>query len=282
MSTTFRPYNPDQLLLLPPNMAEWLPKDHLAHFINETVEELDTEAFYERYEGDGRRNCPYEPKMLLKVLIYGYATGVFSSRQIAKKAEEDVAFRILSANNFPNFRTINRFRKDNVDKFIELFTQVVMIAREAGLVKLGTLAVDGTKVKANASKHKAMSYERMKEEEKRIRKEIRELTQRARRADAREDQKYGADKRGDEIPEELKRRESRLEVIRAAKKRLEAQQEQADRDAGRDEDDDDKPSGASSQGGKPKRPFGEPKPKAQTNFTDPESRIMKTGSGFQL
>ena len=163
MPTTFRPYTPDQDLLLPPNLREWLAADHVAYFISEVVEELDLSAFYAPYEGDGRRRMPYEPSMMLKVLIYGYVSGVFSSRKIGRKLEEDVAFRVLAAGNFPSHRTICAFRKRHLKDFKTLFVQVVQIAGEAGLVSLGTLAVDGTKVRANASKHKAMSYRRMLE-----------------------------------------------------------------------------------------------------------------------
>ena len=154
MGTTFRPYSPDQELLLPPSLNEWLPEGHLAYFISDVVEELDLSAFYARYEGSGRRNSPFDPRMMLKVLIYAYATGVFSSRKIARKLEEDVALRVLAAGNFPRHRTICDFRKQHLAAFKAVFIQVVRIAQEAELVTLGTLAIDGTKVRANASKHK--------------------------------------------------------------------------------------------------------------------------------
>ena len=278
MSTSFRPYQPDQPFLLPPDPKDWLAENHLAYFVSDTVEALDLGVFYAPYEGDGRRKQPYEPAMMLKVLIYGYATGVFSSRRLARKLHEDVAFRVLAASNFPAHRTISEFRKRHLKDFESIFVQVLRIASEVGLVKLGTVAVDGTKMKANASKHKAMSYERMQETEKRLRKEIRSLTRRAQKLDDKEDRQHGPDCTGDELPEEISRRQTRLTTIQAAKARLEARQREADRDRGRHEDDDQRPPGG--RGPSYKRPFGEPDGKAQDSFTDPESRIMKSSGGF--
>lgn len=278
MPTTFRPYAPDQDLLLPVSLREWLPEEHIAYFISEVVEVLDLNAFYAPYQGDGRRKMPYEPSMMLKVLIYAYVSGVFSSRKIARKLQEDVAFRVLAAGNFPKHRTICEFRKRHLQDFKALFMQLVQVARQAGLVSLGTLAVDGTKVRANASKHKAMSYQRMQQEERRLSEEIDAMCGRADQADEAEDKRYGADRRGDELPEELQHRESRLEKIRAAKARLEAEQRAADEARGRHPDDDRRPPGGR---GRYKRDFGVPDDKAQSNFTDPESRIMKTADGYQ-
>src|SRR5262249_46793739 len=161
MPTSYMPYEPTQDLLLPPSLHEWLPQDHLAHFIADTIDQLDLSAFYKRYEDGGPRNQPFHPAMMVKVLVYGYASGVFSSRKIAKKLHEDVAFRVLGAGNFPKHRTICDFRALHLTELSALFVQVVKLAGECGLVKLGTIAVDGTKLRANASKHKAMSYERM-------------------------------------------------------------------------------------------------------------------------
>lgn len=261
MGTSFRAYNPEQTLLLPPSLNDWLPADHLAHFINETVDELELDGFYDKYEEDGRRNQPFEPRMMLKVLVYGYSTGTFSSRKLAKKLEEDVAFRYLAANNFPHHRTICDFRKQHLELFEDLFVQIVQIAQRVGLVKLGTVAIDGTKIKANASKHKAMSYKRMKEEQKKLKSEIEEIkreisarTKRAENEDEEEDRQYGKDKRGDELPAELQRREDRLRKIREARKELE-ERVKAEKDK-------------------------KPEDKAQINFTDSESRIMKTKDGF--
>lgn len=279
MPTKFRPYAPDQDLLLPSSLKEWLPEDHAAYFISEMVEELDLKAFYAPYEGDGRRRMPYEPKMMLKVLLYGYVSGVFSSRKMAAKLEEDVAFRVLAAGNFPSHRTICEFRKRHLADFKALFVQVVQIAQAAGLVKLGTVAVDGTKVKANASKRKAMSYQRMLAEERRIQRAVDELCDRAHRVDQTEDARYGEDRRGDELPEELRYREDRLNKIREAKAQLEAKQREADRKKGRHEDDDRRP--PSGRGRSYQQEFGVPKDKDQTNFTDPESQIMKTAQGYE-
>jgi transposase len=250
----------------------------MVYFISETVDRLDLSGFYRRYQGDGRRNRPYDPRMMVKVLLYGYATGTFSSRKLAKKLEEDVALRVLGAGNFPAHRTICEFRQRHLQEFQELFVELVRIAREAGMIRLGTVAVDGAKVKANASKRKAMSYKRMKEADQRLRREIEQLTQEASRVDREEDRIYGEDRRGDELPEELKRREDRVARIEAAIKRLKERQAEEDRQKGRHEGDDRK----SPRGGRKfKREFGEPKEKAQDNFTDPDSRIMMSKGSFQ-
>ena len=280
MPSNYRPYQPEQSYLLPPSLRDWLPENHLAFFISEVVDELDLSAFYAREEkNDPRGNQPYHPAMMLKILIYGYASGTFSSRRIAKKVEEDVAFRVLAAGNFPQHRTVCDFRQDYLQEFIDVFKQVVQIAKNSGLIKLGRVAIDGTKMKANASRHKAMSYDRMKQQEKRLEGEIADLLREAERTDQEEDQEYGPDNRGDELPEELRRRDSRLKKIREAKKRLEERQGEEDRQKGRHEGDGGRPNGKK---GKPfEREFGVPPEKAQDNFTDPESRIMKMGNGFE-
>ena len=277
MRTTFRPYEPDQALILPPSLRDWLATDHLVFFVSDTIDQLDLSAFYGRYEGDGRRKQPYEPRMMVKVLVYAYATGTFSSRKIARKLEEDVAFRVLAAGNFPAHRTIAEFRRQHLKEFEALFVQVVTLARELKMIRLGTLAIDGSKVRANASKHKAMSYGRMKDEERRLRGEIKGLLERADAIDEEEDAEYGSDRRGDELPEELARRETRLEKIRAAKKRLEERQAEEDRAAGREPGDQEK----AGPGRKHERRFGQPTPQKQDNFTDPDSRIMKCSTGFE-
>ena len=276
MPTTFRPYAPDQSLLFPASPRDWLPEGHLAFFISDTVDALDLGAFYAPYEGDGRRNQPFDPRLMVKVLLYAYATGTFSSRRIARKLEDDVAYRVLAASNFPAHRTIAEFRQQHLPVFEALFVQVVQIAREAGLVRLGALAIDGTKVKANASKHKAMSYQRMLEQERHLRDQIAALTTQAEAVDASEDAVHGPDVRGDELPAELQRREQRLATIAAAKARLEARQADEDRKKGRTPDD-----GRKGRGTTPfAREFGVPADDAQDNFTDPESRIMKASYGF--
>ncbi len=278
MPTTYRPYDPDQLLLLPASLKEWLAEDHLAYFVSDAVDALDLKAFEARYEGDGRRRQPFHPSMMVKVLIYAYASGVFSSRKIARSLEQDVAFRVLGAANFPAHRTIREFRQLHLAEFSALFVQVVELAGEAGLVKLGRIGIDGTKVKANASKRKAMSYARMREREQALRAEIAALTEQAQREDATEDQAYGANRRGDELPAELSRRHNRLEAIQAAKARLQERQREQDRADGRSVDDKGNTRGPG--GGVCQRAFGVPPDKAQDNFTDPSSRIMKTSGGF--
>ena len=276
MPTTFRPCAPDQSLLFPPSPRDWLPEGHLAFFIADTVAALDLQAFYEPYQGDGRRNQPFDPQMMVTVLLYAYATGTFSSRRIGRKLEEDVAYRVLAAGNFPAHRTLADFRLQHLASFERLFVQVVQIAREAGVVQLGALAVDGSKVKANASKHKAMSYGRMRQEEQRLREEIAALLAKANAVDAAEDVEHGRDVRGDELPAELQLREPRLAKIAAAKARVEARQAEEDREKGRRPGD-----GRKGRGHKPfARDFGVPPDDAQDNFTDPESRIMKTSTGF--
>lgn len=279
MPTTFRPYLPDQSLLLPAAPSEWLPEAHLSYFISDAVDALELGAFYARYEGDGRRRQPFDPRMMVKVLVYAYASGVFSSRKIAVCLAEDVAFRVLGANNFPAHRTIREFRQLHLSEFSVLFVQVVRLAREAGLIKLGRLGVDGTKVRANASKHKAMSYARMNQEEARLEKEIAALLTKVEATDLAEDAEHGADRVGNELPEELKRRDNRLKVIQAAKARLQARQRQADEEAGRSKDDEGNTRGPT--GRSCKREFGVPPEKAQDNFTDPQSRIMNTREGYQ-
>ncbi len=278
MSTTYRPYEPDQLILLPVSLQEWLAQDHLAYFVSDAVDALDLSAFHARYAGDGRRRQPYDPAMMVKVLVYAYASGVFSSRKIARGLEQDVALRVLGAGNFPAHRTIREFRQLHLSEFSALFVQVVQLAREAGLIKLGRIGIDGTKVRANASKHKAMSYGRMREREQQLKAEIAALSQQAERQDAAEDQAYGQDRRGDELPKELARREHRLQAIQAAKARLEERQREQDRRDGRRQDDEGNTRGPG--GGVCQRAFGVPQDKAQDNFTDPQSRIMKTANGF--
>ena len=278
MATSYRPYDPEQVMLLPAALQDWLPKGHLAYFINDTVDALDLSAFYARYAGGGARNQPFHPAMMVKVLVYGYATGVFSSRKIERRLHEDLAFRMLAAGNFPKHRTIRDFRALHLKELSDLFVQVVKLARELGLVKLGTVAIDGTKVKANASRHKAMSYERMQQAEAGLKAQIDALLQRAKRSDEAE-----ADEPELDIPAEIERREKRLEAIAAARRRLEQRQREADTERGRSDDDDRRPrdGDGNPKGGRYKRAFGEPEAKAQENFTDPDSRIMKrAGGGF--
>ena len=286
---TFRPYQPDQLLLLPPSIQEWLPEHHLARFVSEVVDELDLSAIEERYTEE-RGYPPYHPRMMVKVLVYGYCTGTYASRRLAAKLIEDVAYRYLAAGNQPDFRTISDFRKEHGAALAGLFEQVLKLCRKAGLVKLGRVAVDGTKVKANASKHKAMSYGRMVEKEGALKREIAEMLARAEAMDREDDERYGRDRSGDELPEELQRRASRLKKIREAKAALEAEAKQQaaeevtvaqQRVVERAREEQRR---GRRFGGKPPQVPDpervEPEPQAQRNFTDPESRIQKTPDGF--
>ena len=221
MSKPFRPYEPDQDFLMPASMREWLPGDHLAYFISDIVDQLDLSLIMERYAGEERGYPPYHPAMMVKVLLYAYCIGVPSSRKIEKRLCEDIAFRLPAANNTPDFRTISDFRKDHLKALAGLFLQVLKLCQKTGMVKLGHVALDGTKIKANASQHKAMSYRRMKEEEARLEAEVAALMKQAEATDEAEDYRYGKDKRGDEIPQELAFRESRLKKIREAREALE-------------------------------------------------------------
>jgi transposase len=279
MAANYLPYEPQQMLLLPESLQEWLPEGHLAHFISDAIDGLDLGAFHARYDKDGPRNQPFHPAMMVKVLVYGYATGVFSSRKIARKLHEDVAFRVLGARNFPAHRTIRDFRAFHLLELSDLFVQVVRLAREMSLVKLGTIAVDGTKVKANASRHKAMSYGHMLKAEAELKAQIEALLNKARAADEAEKNEPELD-----IPAEIARRQDRLDAIAAARARLEQRQRDADLERGRSDDDDQKPRGKDGKpkpGGRYKRPFGVPQDKDQDNFTDPDSRIMqRAGGGF--
>ncbi|MDE2832926.1 MAG: transposase [Bacteroidota bacterium] len=213
MATTFRPYQPDQYFLMPPSIRDWLPQDHLAYFICKVVDQLNLEKFYARYVGDGRRNSPDNPTMMVRILIYGYAPGVISSREIARSLETDVAFRVLAANNTPSHQTICRFRKENFEWLQDLFMQVVRVAQKAGLVNMGKLSIDGTKVWANASKRKVMSYEYMEREEKRLKAQSKELVAQAEQLDEAENELHGEDQRGDELPDAVVSAEQRASVV---------------------------------------------------------------------
>ncbi len=221
MTKTFRSYVPEQNLLLPPSLRDWLPENHLAYFVSDVVDQLDLSAIESMYEGEERGSPPYHPRMMTKVLIYSYCVGVFSSRKIEKRLVEDVAFRMLAAGNQPDFRTVSDFRKLHLRALQELFRQVLRITLATGTMKLGRVALDGSQVKANASKHKAMSYGRMKETEKRLREEVRRLLEHAEAIDVEEDARHGRDRGGDQLPEELQRRETRIARIREAQRALE-------------------------------------------------------------
>ena len=264
MRKGYRAYLPEQDLLLPPSLREWLPEGHLAYYVGDIVDQMDLSAIHAVYEKELRGQPPYDPRMLTKVLVYGYCVGVCSSRRIQKRLQEDIGFKVLVAGNEPDFRTISDFRKIHLEALQGLFEQVLEMALESGARKLGRVSLDGTKVKANASKHKAMSYGRMNEKQKQIREQVKRILAEAEAADEAEDRQYG-DKRGDELPEELQRRETRLAKLKQAKKVL----EQRARDKAAAE-------GKSAEAVK----RAKPEEKDQYNFTDPESRIMKGGDGF--
>ena len=235
---SYQPWTQDQMFLMPPSMREWLKEDHLAWFILDVVSELDispVEKAIQRKDARGQR--PYDPRMMVALLVYAYCTGVYSSRRMERACRENVAFRVITGNRQPYFTTINEFRRVHRKHFEGLFVEVLKLCREAGLVKLRHVAVDGTKVKANASRHKAMSYKRLVAEEKRLRKEVRRMLAEAEAADGAEDARHGEGTRGDELPEELKRRESRLKRLREAKARLEAEAREARARALRDQAD---------------------------------------------
>jgi transposase len=318
----YRPYSPEQSFLLPPSPRDWLPEGHLAYYVLDLVEELDlAEIESELQRKDARGERPYSPRMMTAVLLYGYAIGVLSSRKLERATYDDVAFRVLAAGEHPHFTTINEFRARHRAAFANFFHQVLEVCMSAGLVKLGHVAIDGTRMKANASKHKAMSYERMQKDDARLKAEIETLLQRAEQVDAEEDALYGVGKQPEDLPAELQRREGRRAKIRealGALKRETAKARAAEHVALADElrakadspdtstrkqgefttlaaqhdqeaadlDDDDPPPPAADhdlpRNTPPKRPSGEPKPKAQRNFTDPDSRIMfKDGTYVQ-
>ncbi len=264
MPKGYRPYVPEQDFLMPPSLREWLPEGHLAYFVSELVDQLDLSAIHAVYEKEKRGQPPYDPRMMTKLLIYGYCTGVYSSRRIQKRVQEDIAFKVLAAGHEPDFRTISDFRKIHLSALEGLFEQVLAVAQETGTVKLGRVSLDGTKVKANASKHKAMSYGRMKEKERQLQEEVEQLLAKAGATDEEEDQRHG-DKRGDELPEELRRRQTRLAKIKQAQKAVEQRAREKAAAAGK-----------SAEEAKQAKPAD----KDQYNFTDPESRIMKGADGF--
>src|SRR6266853_1904828 len=264
MPRGYRTYLPEQELLLPPSLREWLPENHLVYFVSEVVDQLDLSAIHAVYEKETRGQPPYDPRLMTKLLVYGYCTGVFSSRRIQKRLQEDIPFKVLAAGNQPDFRTISDFRKIHIETLQNLFEQVLAMALECGSIKLGRVSLDGTKLKANANKQKAMSYGRMKEKQQQLKEEVKQLLEQAEAADEAEDRQYGS-QRGDELPEELRRRETRLAKIKEAKKVLEQR--------ARDQATAEGKSAEEAQRAKPED-------KDQYNFTDPESRMMKGADGF--
>jgi transposase len=292
---TFRRFDPDQMLLMPPSLDEWLPQDHLARFVAELVDEvLDLSAIYADY-AEVRGYPPYDPQLMLRLLMYGYATGVRSSRAIERRCVDDVAFRFLAAGQAPDFRSIGRFRRRHLDALAGMFVQSLRLAQRLGMVKLGRVALDGTKLRANASKHKAMSYGRLVDKEAGVEAEIAELEATvaelladAEATDAAEDARYGPDGKDADLPAELDRREKRLARLQAARAQIEAEAaekarakaEETERHrqqrAGTADTDSIQAAGQAAAG--PARP----KPKAQANFTDPQSRIIKNSDGAYI
>jgi transposase len=272
MNKTYREWSPDQAYMFPPSPRDWLPEDDLVYFIGETVATLDLTPIFAHYQRELRGQPPFHPRMMVALLLYCYATATRSSRKIMRRCQTDVACRIIVGEDVPDFRTISDFRKTHLARLEALFLEVLKLCALAGLTRVGTIALDGTKIKANASRHKAMSYDRMKEEEKRLQEEIAQLLAEAEAIDAAEDQTHGRDRRGDELPDELKRRTDRLAKIKEAKALLEERaQAEAQQEAARRAAEGQEP---------PAKPPGEavPEPKDQINFTDPESRIMKTSN----
>lgn len=279
MGQIYKPCDRDQMYLLPPNLREWLPEGHLAYFLVDLLEQMDLSAIEAYYVKDehgkfkatsGAR--PYDPRMMTGLILYGYATGVVGSRTIERACQEDLPFRVIAANQQPDHDTISEFRRIHLKALRGLFVQVLMVCREAGLVKLGHVAFDGTKMKANASKHKAMSYGYMKKEEAQLRKEVDALLKKAEDIDQEEGRRHGKGKRGDELPEELQNKQTRLTKIREAMKVVEERARQRAIEEG-----NLTPAGevVEKPGKKPEHPPGTPKDKDQYNFTDPESRMMK-------
>jgi transposase len=272
MSKHFRPWNPEQSFLFPPAPRDWLPENHLVYFLLDVIPQMDLRPILQPYQAEDRGQPPFHPTMLVTLLLYGYATGTFSSRRLMARCETDVAYRVIVGHDIPDFRTISDFRKRHLAALEGLFVEVLKLCARAGLVKVGRIALDGTKVKANASRHKAMSYDYMLKEEQRLQKEVSDLLAQAEATDDDEERAYGRGRRGDELPEELARRQERLERIRQAKAALEAEARAAARAA----------EAQRQQAGKP--PWGQdpeqakPESKAQYNFTDPESQIMKVAN----
>lgn len=324
MTKRYRSYSPGQSYLLPPSPTEWLPEDHLAYFVMDLVQDLDLGEIERQIQGkDARGERPFSPRLMASLLLYGYSVGVTSSRKIERATFEDVGFRVIAAGEHPHFTTINEFRARHRQALANLFNQVLVECMSAGLVKLGHVAIDGTKMKANASKHKAMSFERMNKEEAKLKAEIEAWFDRAESVDAEEDRLYGAGQHQHDLPEELRRREGRLAKIRAVREALKKETQKArakeleglatglreradeaadprqqaefqtradmhDQEAGELDpgDDDDAPPPAVTadddlpRNTPPKYRDGTPKPKAQRNFTDPESRIMMRDGAF--
>jgi transposase len=276
MAYNFIECNRDQIYLMPPSVREWLPDGDLALFIIDAVGQMDLKPFYWKYRPDGRGQAAFEPSMMTALLLYAYSVGTRSSRQIERLCERDIAFKVIAANQVPDHCTIARFRQENGEKLEQLFIDILKLCAKAGLVKVGVVALDGTKVKANASLEANRTYEH-------IEKEVKKMLTEAEATDAEEDKRYGKDKRGDELPEDLRDRTSRLKRLKECKQRLEQEAaEEAERQREKIEERQTKEAetGQKKRGRKPKEPDPEPAAEAKANPTDPDSRIMKTRSGY--
>jgi transposase len=272
MSKTYRDWSPNQSYMFPPSPQDWLPEDDLVYFLLDTIAAIDLSPIFAHYERELRGQPPFHPRMMVALLLYCYATGTRSSRKIMRRCCVDVACRIIVGEDIPDFRTISDFRKTHLAQLEALFVEVLKLCALAGLAKVGTIALDGTKVKANASRHKAMSYDRMKAEEARLKEEIARLLAEAQASDDAEDLRHGTDRHGDELPDELARRQSRLAKIQGARKLLEerAKLEAAEEAARRQAEGRSPPTAVPAE--------AVPGPKDQINFTDPGSRIMKASN----
>lgn len=276
MGYNFLPCNRNQSYLLPPSLADWLPEGHLAWFVLDAVDQIDLSPFYAKYHINGVGSSAFNPSMMISLLIYAYCTGERSSRQIEKHCQSDVAYKVITANQTPDHTTISRFRKDNQSHLKSLFLEILRLCAEAGLVKLGNVSLDGTKIKANASLAANRTVEHLE-------KEIEQMLSEASAKDAQEDTTFGVDKRGDEMPEDLKDRNSRINRLKACKERLEAekaqavaaQQDKIEQRAAKEES-----TGQKARGRKPKLPEEAQNKEAKANVTDPDSRIMKTQKGY--
>src|SRR3954471_9106976 len=272
MTKTYRDWSSDQAYLFPPSPHDWLPQGDLVYFLLDTVATLDLAPLFAHYERELRGQPPFHPRMMVALLLYCYATGTRSSRKIMKRCHTDVACRVIVGDDIPDFRTISDFRKTHLARLEALFVEVLKLCALAGLAEVGTIALDGTKIRASASRHKAMSYDRMPQEEARLKQEIATILAEAESADATEDAAHGPSRRGDELPQELARRQSRLAKIQEAKALLEerARAEAAEEAARRHEEGKPPPAVPPAK--------AVPGPKDQINFTDPESRIMKVSN----
>ena len=277
---TYRPWEPERYRQEAQSPAAKLPEGDVVFFLLDTVPQLDLRRFYAPYEHETRGAPPFDPAMMVCLLLYAYCVGVFSSRKIALACERNLAFMAIVGQDRPDFRTISDFRKLHLEAFKDVFVQVVRLAGEAGLVKLGNVSTDGTKIQGNASRHKAMSYGYMQKEVERLREDIEALVTQAYQQDEADDAALGS-RRGDELPAELARREERLATIEAAMRRLEAQakaEAEAERQRRAEAEAERQRTGTPRRGKAPQPVEETPDDKAQSNFTDPELHIMRTNN----